>query len=124
MASRNNDTVTIPIHIRNVHDLNNDPQKKGIRAGSFEGPDPLVNVTPGTKIQWQITPPTHTFTITFQNVSPVPGVMSISNNPPNPISDAVTVSILGHYHYSVTVSDGTTTWVISSCPELDVGGVS
>jgi hypothetical protein len=123
MASRNNDTVTILIKNRDVHDFNNTAEKKGIKAGSFEGPDPLVSVTPGTKIEWQVTPASYHFTVIFHNVSPFPGVTSISDRTGGK-SDALPASSLGHYHYSVTVTDGTTTWVISSCPELDVGGVS
>jgi hypothetical protein len=121
VASRNNDTVTISISLRNANDF--DGNKKGIRSGTFEGPDPLVSVTPGTKLQWQITPANFDFTVTFHNVSPFPGVLSISKANGG-TSNPLPVSILGHYHYSVTVTDGTKTWVISSCPELDVGDVS
>jgi hypothetical protein len=124
MASRNNDVVTIPIHVRNVNDFNNGVDKKGIKAGTFESPDPLVSITPGTKVEWQINPANFDFTLSFQGLSPFAGVTTISKAAGGK-SNTYIATGLGHYHYSVSVTDDQgNTYVISGCPELDVGTTS
>jgi hypothetical protein len=124
MASRNNDVVTIPISVRNTNDFNNGTDKKGIKAGTFEGPDPLVSITPGTKVEWQITPANFDFTLTFQGPSPFSGVTTIPKATGGK-SNTYVAAGLGHYHYSVSVTDDRgNTYVISGCPELDVGTTS
>ena len=124
MAKRNNDEVTIDITLKKDHDL--DGGKKGLRAGRFEAPDPLVNVTPGTFVHWEIKPANYDFTVTFHNVSPfLSGDLVINKVPGTGTSAFQQAKGSGHYHYSVSATDNTgTTYVISSCPELDVGGVS
>ena len=127
MATQNGGRVTILIRVQadNDYDDADSPRKKGIRRGSFQGPDPLVSVTPGTELEWEISPSSYDFTLTFHNVSPFPGVTTISKDKGgNGKSVALPATILGHFHYSVTVTDGATTWVITSCPELDVGTTS
>jgi hypothetical protein len=87
------------------------------RTGTFSGPAPLVRVKSGDTVEWRITPPSDQFQVSFPGLSPF-------NGAPNPITNGtgvLTAQNIGNYHYQVSVSDGTNTWVISNCPELNVG---
>ena len=100
--------VTIPIIV-----LRADEAAGNRRRGTFESPHPLVRVHVGTQIKWVLAG-SGTFKVLFQGLSPFADSV---------ITDATprTATNVGHYHYSISVTDGGETWTISGCPELDVG---
>jgi plastocyanin len=99
----------IPVHVNHADDPNG-------RIGTFTGPGALVRVKAGDTVQWQITPATDQFTVSFPGFWPF-------QEPAGPITRTtgpLTAKNIGSYHYQISVSDGTNTWTISNCPEIVV----
>ena len=106
--------VTIHIHVL-------DTPLNDKKVGSFESPEPLVRVDPGTEVKWERVGADKTFVVEFFDGSPFDrtlidqdtGVL-VANNPNNDPTPR-------NYHYSVTANAAGKTWKIHKCPEIEVG---
>ena len=107
--------VTIHIHVL-------DTPLNDKKVGSFESPEPLVRVDPGTEVKWERVGADKTFVVEFFDGSPfakttiteADGALPANNPGPNPGDTR-------NYHYSVTANAAGKTWKIHKCPEIEVG---